>query len=103
MRKKAHLPPQFQRLVAIPLTGELQPITIKWCTFKILLSSVATESQIFKLESVFAKHWLLVLWSLWQAIQKSVTFNSKDIMAIRCRFSHRVPRGKRGEGSNMEL
>ena len=27
-----HLPPQFQRFVASPLTGELQPMTIKWCT-----------------------------------------------------------------------
>ena len=50
-----------------------------------LLSYILTQSQMFKL-----------------AINDSENFHSKDII-FRSRFSHRVPGGKRGEGSDVEL
>ena len=57
--KKLHLPPQFQRFVAMPLTGELHPITIKWWTFNttILIFHIST----LEVESFFAMCQFLVL------------------------------------------
>ena len=74
MLYKRHLPPQFQRFVAMPFTGELQPMTIKWCT-------LANRCLLFQTLALSA----FGLWPIWK------------------KLSHRVPGGKRSEGSDMEF